>query len=397
MIRTAHRTSNIIESATLALEAEAKRLRAAGRPVISFAAGEPNFATPEHIVRAAAAACPEERLHHYGPTAGLPELRAAVAERAAASSGHRLESDSVLVTNGAKQAVHLALMALVDPGDDVLLPAPYWTTYPEAIRIAGARAVAVPADAATNFLVTVDQLEAARTPRTRLVVLCSPSNPTGGVYERKQLELIGEWALAHGVWVLSDEIYEHLVYDGAECFTPAAVVPELIDQTVVVNGVAKAYAMPGWRVGWLVGPPAAVSAATVLQSHTTSHVCHVAQAAAVAALRCGSAAIATMQSVFDRRRRRLVEALNALPGVNCPVPKGAFFAFPSVVELLGRRVGGQVVSTSAELAALLLERAEVAVVPGEAFGNPGHLRFSYALGDDDLAEGVARISRLLAS
>jgi aspartate aminotransferase len=394
--RISRRVAAIAESATLAIDAKAKALRAAGEDVIGFGAGEPDFPTPRHVVQAAAAACHQPRFHRYTPTAGLPELRAAVAAKTMRDSGLRVEASQVLVTNGGKHALYQAFATLLDPGDEVLLPAPYWVTYPEAISLAGGVPVVVPTDAAGGFRATVEQLEAATTARTKLLVFVSPSNPTGAVYPREELAAVGRWAAERGLWVVADEIYEHLVYGDASFHSMPVVVPELADRCVVVNGVAKTYAMTGWRVGWLVGPPDVVAAATNLQSHATSNVGNVAQAAALAAVAGDLQAVAEMRAAFDRRRRRIVELLRAIPGVTCVEPEGAFYAFPSVEGVLGRELRGRLPMTAMELADLILEEAKVAVVPGEAFGAPGHLRLSYALGDDDLVEGVTRIAKLLA-
>lgn len=394
--RVSARVGGIAESATLAVDARAKALKAAGRPVIGFGAGEPDFPTPEHVVEAAVAAARQPANHRYTPAAGLPALREAVAAKTLRDSGLEVEPSQVLVTNGGKQAVYTAFATLLDPGDEVILPAPYWTTYPEAVRLAGGVPVEVFAGEDAGYLVTVEQLEAARTPRTKVLLFCSPSNPTGAVYPREQVEAIGRWALEHGVWVVTDEIYEHLVYDGVEAPSMPVVVPELAGTCVVLNGVAKTYAMTGWRVGWMVGPADVVKAATNLQSHLTSNVANVSQRAAVAALESDLSAVAVMREAFDRRRRTMVSMLREVDGVVCPMPQGAFYAYPGVHGLLGREIRGRVPRTSAELAELVLAEAEVAVVPGEAFGPSGYLRLSYALGDDDLVEGVGRLQRLLS-
>ncbi|GGC09777.1 pyridoxal phosphate-dependent aminotransferase [Cellulomonas carbonis] len=394
--RVSTRVGSIAESATLAVDAKAKALKAAGRPVIGFGAGEPDFPTPDYVVEAAVAACSDPAMHRYTPAAGLPALREAIAAKTLRDSGYEVQPGQVLVTNGGKQAVYQAFATLVDPGDEVLLPAPYWTTYPEAVRLAGGVPVEVFAGADQGYLVTVEQLEAARTERTKVLLFCSPSNPTGAVYSPEQTTEIGRWALEHGVWVITDEIYEHLVYDDT-VFTPIVrAVPELADSTVVLNGVAKTYAMTGWRVGWLIGPADVVKAATNLQSHLSSNVANVSQRAALAAVSGDLAAVAQMRAAFDRRRRTMVDMLRTIDGVVCPTPQGAFYAYPSVEGVLGRTIRGRTPTTSAELATLILEEAEVAVVPGEAFGPSGYVRLSYALGDDDLVEGVGRIQRLLA-
>ena len=393
--RVSQRLASIAESATLAVDARAKALKAAGRPVIGFGAGEPDFATPQHIVDAAVAACLDPANHRYSPAAGLPALREAIAAATLRDSGYEISPGSTIVTNGGKQAVFQAFAALCDPGDEVILPAPYWTTYPEAIRLAGGVPVEVFAGAQADYLVSVEQLEAARTSRTKALLLCSPSNPTGAVYSAEQITAIGVWALEHGMWVITDEIYQHLVYDEA-VFTPILkVVPELANQTIVLNGVAKTYAMTGWRVGWMQGPADVIKAATNFQSHLTSNVSNVSQRAAIAALTGDLSAVYEMRTAFDRRRKAMVSALRSIDGVICPTPKGAFYAYPSVEGLLGKSIRGVVANTSAELAEIILAEAEVAVVPGEAFGPSGFLRLSYALGDDDLAEGVGRIAALL--
>ncbi|MDQ1699570.1 MAG: aspartate aminotransferase [Frankiaceae bacterium] len=399
--RVSQRIGAISESATLAVDAKAKALKAAGRDVIGFGAGEPDFPTPDPIVEAAIAACRDPKMHHYTPAGGLPELKEAIVAKTARDSSYQIGAGQVLVTNGGKQAVYQAFATLLDPGDEVLLPAPYWTTYPECIKLAGGVPVEVPTDETTGYLASVEALEAARTPRTKVLLFCSPSNPTGAVYPREQVEAIGRWAVEHGLWVLTDEIYEHLTYasvDGKRAVATSmpAVVPELADRCVVVNGVAKTYAMTGWRVGWLIGPADIVKAATNLQSHATSNVSNVAQAAALAALRGDLSAAAEMRTAFDRRRRTMVRMLADIPGVTCPEPLGAFYCFPSVKDVLGTTLRGVTPSTSAELAELVLDEAEVAVVPGEAFGAPGYFRLSYALGDDDLVEGVTRLAKLIA-
>ncbi|TDE00913.1 pyridoxal phosphate-dependent aminotransferase [Jiangella asiatica] len=393
--RVSARIGSITESATLAVDAKAKALKAAGRPVIGFGAGEPDFPTPDYIVEAAVAACRDPRNHRYTPAGGLPELREAIAAKTARDSGYQVQPAQVLVTNGGKQAVYQAFATILDPGDEVLLPTPYWTTYPESIGLAGGVPVEVLADETSGYRVTVEQLEAARTERTKVLLFVSPSNPTGAVYSPEAVRDVGRWAYENGIWVLTDEIYEHLVYGGATFSSIVTAVPELADTCVVVNGVAKTYAMTGWRVGWMVGPKDVVKAAANLQSHATSNVANVSQRAALAAVSGDLSAVATMRAAFDRRRQTIVSMLNEIDGVYCPEPEGAFYAYPSVKGVLGRTIAGRTPSTSAELAEIILDEAEVAVVPGEAFGPSGYLRLSYALGDDDLAEGVGRIQRLL--
>ncbi|MGA5762993.1 pyridoxal phosphate-dependent aminotransferase [Nonomuraea bangladeshensis] len=394
--RISARISAISESATLAVDAKAKAMKAAGRPVIGFGAGEPDFPTPGYIVEAAVEAARDPRFHKYTPAGGLPELKQAIAAKTRRDSGYSAEPSQVLVTNGGKQAVYEAFATLLDPGDEVLVVAPYWTTYPEAIKLAGGTQVDVVTDESTGYLASVEQLEAARTERTKALLFVSPSNPTGAVHTSEQTVEIGRWAAEHGLWVITDEIYEHLVYGGAEFTSIATAVPELGDRVVILNGVAKTYAMTGWRVGWLIGPADVVKAATNLQSHATSNVSNVSQMAALAAVSGDLSAVAEMRTAFDRRRQTMVRMLNDIPGVLCPEPKGAFYAYPSVKALVGKELRGRRPGTSAELAELILEEAEVAVVPGEAFGTPGYFRLSYALGDDDLVEGVSRLGKLLA-
>ena len=395
MERISRRVAAVAESATLAIDAKAKALKAAGEPVIGFGAGEPDFPTPEPIMEAAVAACRDPASHKYTPTAGLPELRSAIAAKTARDSGLAVEAAQVLVTNGGKQAIYNTFATLLDPGDEVLVPAPYWTTYPEAIALAGGVPVTVPTDERTGFRASVDALEAARTPRTKILLFVSPSNPTGAVYPREEIDAVGSWAAAHGLWVVTDEIYEHLVYGGRTHHSMPVVVPELTDRCVVVNGVAKTYAMTGWRVGWMIGPLDVIRAATNLQSHATSNVANVSQRAALAAVSGDLSAVARMREAFDRRRRRIHEMLNEIPGVSCVEPEGAFYAFPSFREVLGRPLRGRTPATTLELAEVILDEAKVAIVPGEAFGAPGYARLSYALGDLDLEEGVNRIGKLL--
>jgi len=394
--RISSRIAAIAESATLVVDAKAKALKAAGKPVIGFGAGEPDFPTPDYVVQAAITAAANPTNHRYTPTPGLPELREAIVAKTLRDSGYAITADQVLVTNGGKQAVYQSFATIINPGDEVILPAPYWTTYPECIKLAGGTAVEVFADETQNYLATVEQLEAARTPNTKALLFCSPSNPTGSVYSREQIEAIGRWALEHGIWVIADEIYEHLLYDGATAPSVPVVVPELADQTIILNGVAKTYAMTGWRVGWMIGPKDVIKAATNLQSHLSSNVSNVSQRAAIAALTSDLTAVHEMGVAFDRRRKLIVEMLNQIPGVFCPTPTGAFYVYPSVKGVLGKEIRGKRPQTSAELATLILEEAEVAAVPGEAFGPSGYLRFSYALGDADIVEGITRVQKLLS-
>jgi aspartate aminotransferase len=395
MRRISRKVAGITESATLAVDAKAKALKAAGEDVIGFGAGEPDFPTPAHIVEAAVAACRDERNHRYSPTSGLPELREGVAAKTARDSGFDCAPGDVLITNGGKQAVFNTFQTLLDPGDEVLLPAPYWTTYPEAITLAGGVPVELPTTEATGFRVSVEQLDAACTDRTKAMLFVSPSNPTGAVYPRDEVVAIGRWALDRGVWVVTDEIYEHLTYGGHGFTSMPAVVPDLADTCIVVNGVAKTYAMTGWRVGWMIGPRDVISAATNLQSHATSNVSNVAQRAAIAAVTGDLGAVAEMRAAFDRRGRRMHALLAKIDGVTCMEPQGAFYCFPSFAGVLGREIAGRRPADTLELCEVLLEEVKVAIVPGEAFGAPGYARMSFALGDDDIEEGVSRVAKVL--
>jgi aspartate/methionine/tyrosine aminotransferase len=394
--RLSRRVSEITESSTLAIDSKAKALKAAGENVIGFGAGEPDFPTPAHIVEAAAKACSDIINHHYTPAAGLPRLREAIATKTARDSGYEVDAGQVLVSNGGKHALFNAFLSVIDPGDEVILPAPYWVSYPEMIRLAGGRTVEVPTDESTGFRVTVAQLEAARTEKTKLLLFVSPSNPTGAVYPPHEVEAIGRWAVEHGIWVLTDEIYEHLTYGDATFSSMPVKVPELAETCIVVNGVAKTYAMTGWRVGWTIGPKDVIAAASSLQSHATSNVSNVAQVATLAAVSGDLEAVTMMREAFDRRRITMHKMLNEIPGVTCVEPEGAFYAFPSFQKLMGTTIQGRKVETTIDLADLILEKARVAIVPGDGFGAPGYARLSYALGDEDLIEGVRRIGDLLS-
>jgi aspartate/methionine/tyrosine aminotransferase len=394
--RVSRRIASITPSATLAVDAKAKALKAQGRPVIGFGTGQPDFPTPGHIVEAAVAAVRDPANHGYTAAPGLPELREAIAAKTLRDSGYAIEASQTLVTNGGKQAVYSAFATLLDPGDEVLLPAPYWTTYPESITLAGGIPVQVTADETTGYRVTAEQLEAARTERTKVLLFNSPSNPTGAVYTRDQIAEIGRWAYEHGIWIVTDEIYEHLVYNGAENHSLPVVVPELADQTLILNGVAKTYSMTGWRVGWIAGPKDVIKAAAAYQSHLCGNVANVSQRAALAAVTGPLDIVAEMRESFDGRRKTIVSMLSDVPGVLCPTPEGAFYAYPSVKALLGKEIRGERPADTVELADLILREAEVAVVPGEAFGTPGYFRFSYALTETDLVEGITRVANLLA-
>ena len=394
--RVSARLAAIAESATLAVDAKAKALKAKGENVIGFGAGEPDFPTPDYIVEAAVRAARDPKFHRYTPAAGLPELREAIAAKTKRDSGFSCEASQVLVTNGGKHAVFVAFAALCDPGDEVIVPAPYWTTYPEAIALSGGVPVVVDTTEETEFKVTVEQLEAARTPRTKVLLFVSPDNPSGAVYSPEETIAIGKWAVEHGIWVVTDEIYEHLTYGGHAFSSMPTLVPELADRCVIVNGVAKTYAMTGWRVGWMIGPKDVMAAAINFQSHTTSNVSNVAQVAALEAVRGDLSAVAMMRESFARRGALMHRLLAAIPGVTCMEPQGAFYCFPNVTGLLGRNLSGSSSATTLQLADVVLEQAKVAFVPGEAFGAPGFARFSFALGDDDITEGMARLAAFVA-
>ena len=394
--RLSTRVLEVAESPTLAIDAKAKALKLAGENVIGFGAGEPDFATPEHIVAGAVEASRHSLYHHYTPTAGLPELRAAVARKTQRDSGFDVDPSQVLICNGGKHALFNAFATIVEEGDEVLLPAPYWVSYPELIELAGGMTVVLPSNEATEFRVTVEQLEAARTPATKALLFVSPSNPTGAVYPPNEVEAIGRWAVEHGIWVITDEIYEHLVYGDNVFSSMPVLVPELADRCIVVNGVAKTYAMTGWRVGWMIGPTDAIAAATSLQSHTTSNVSNVPQAAALVAVSGDLHAAEEMREAFDRRRRTMHKLLNEIPGVTCVEPGGAFYCFPSFNDYMGAEVAGRRVESTNDLASVILDEARVAIVPGEGFGAPGYARLSYALGDEDLVEGLNRIADVLS-
>tara|TARA_B100001250_G_scaffold17568_1_gene15262 strand:- start:11106 stop:12302 length:1197 start_codon:yes stop_codon:yes gene_type:complete len=395
--RVSSAVGQIAESATLAVDSKAKALKAQGENVIGFGAGEPDFATPPHIVEAAVQACGDTKHHRYSPAGGLPELKKALAEKTIRDSGLELDPGQFLVTNGGKQAVFNTMMSLIDPGDEVILPAPYWTTYPESIRMFGGVPVEVLAGSDQGFRVTVEQLEDARSTRTKALIFVSPSNPTGAVYSKEEIEAIGQWAADNGIWVITDEIYEHLVYGETKHHSIPVLVPEILDRCVVLNGVAKTYAMTGWRVGWMAGPPDVIKAASNMQSHATSNVCNIAQVAATAALSGGLEDVATMRQAFDERRVTIHRMLNDIEGVECLEPEGAFYAFPSLTGLMGRDIAGRKIATTLDLATVVLEEAKVAFVPGEAFGAPGYARFSFALGIEDLVEGIGRIGELVAN
>lgn len=394
--RISKRIAAIAESATLKVDAKAKALQAEGRPVISYAAGEPDFPTPAHIVEAAAKAVLDPKNHRYTPAVGLPELREAIAQKTLRDSGTSVTANQVVVTNGGKQAVYQAFAVLLDQGDEVLLPSPYWTTYPEAIALAGGKTVEVFAGSDQDYKVTVEQLEKAKTSRTKVLLMCSPSNPTGSVYSKEEMSAIGNWAHQNDLWVITDEIYQNLVYDGVKAYSITEVVPDLIDRTILVNGVAKSYAMTGWRLGWMTGPADAMKAAANLQSHLTSNVNNIAQKAALTALTGPQDEVQNMLQAFDRRRKLAVSELGKIENWLAPMPEGAFYVYSDVRGLLGKTWNGKQINTSLELCDFILEQVEVALVPGEAFGPSGYVRMSYALGDEPILEGIQRLQKLFS-
>ena len=395
--RLSQRVGAIAESATMAVDKKAKSLKAAGEPVIGFGAGEPDFPTPEHIVKAAVEACENPASHKYTPAGGLPALKEALVIKTERDSKWRPDPSQILITNGGKHAVYNSCAVLLNPGDEVILPAPYWTTYPESIALAGGKTVPVMTDISNEFRVTVEQLEAVKTNRTKALMFVSPSNPTGAVYPREEMEAIGKWCLENNVWVIADEIYEHLTYNGHEHHSIRSLIPELADTCLIVNGVAKTYAMTGWRVGWMLGPEDAIKTATNLQSHATSNVANVSQQAALAAVAGDLSAVQEMRSAFDRRRQTMTQMLKQIEGIKVIPPQGAFYAYPDLTAFLGKDINGEVAQTTSELAGIILDQAQVAIVPGEAFGTPGYARLSFALGDEDLKEGIERIADLLSS
>ncbi len=393
--RISRLVANIEPSATLAVDAKGKALKAQGEPVVSFGAGEPDFPTPSIIVQAAIEAAKDPKYHKYTPVAGLDELRAALAEKTSKTTNYKVESSQVLVTNGGKQALYNSCLSLLNPGDEVLLPTPYWSTYPEAIKLASGIPVEVPTKFENNFHVTAEDLQSKLTKNTKMIILTSPNNPTGAVLKKEELIQIGEFAVKNNLWIITDEIYEFLVYDTAQQFSIVSLVPELKDTCLIINGVAKTYAMTGWRVGWIVGPKDVINAAINLQSQTTSNVNNIAQMATLGALRSSDEDFKTMKSAFEKRRQLIYSLLTSIEGIDCNLPEGAFYAYPSFKNFIGRSIGSTKINNTLDLAELILDKAKVAFVPGEAFGTPGYGRFSYALSQDDITEGINRIHKLL--
>ena len=389
MKRVSQRLSRLPGSATLAISNRARELRAEGREVISFAAGEPDFATPEHIVAAATRAAHDPANHKYSSNQGLAPFREAIVEYTATYSDVQVDPSEIVVTNGAKQAIFQSFAALLDPGDEVLLPAPYWVTYPAGIELAGGVPVAVPTSAESEFKVTVEDLDAARTERTQALIFVSPSNPTGAVYSVSEALAIGEWAKEHAIWVIADEIYQRLFYSGDVAPSLVGLTPGF-ENWILINGVAKSYAMTGWRVGWMIGPGDVIAAAARHQSHATSNVANIPQIAAMAALTGNQDRVVEMREAFDQRRKLMYSLVSAIPSVTCVEPEGAFYVFPDFSGVLSDRY-----STTADLAEAAIDQAGVALVPGESFGAPGFLRLSYALGEEEIQRGVAQIVDLI--
>jgi len=373
-----------------------RELGSLGVDVVHLGSGQPDFPTPDHIVQAAAAACYDPENHRYSATAGLSELRTAIASLASARTGRAVDPAQVVVTNGTKQGLAHVFQTLVNPGDDVLLPQPAWVTYPDLIRLAGGTPIPVVGDAKDGFRATTQLLDAATTPHTSMLVLNNPVNPTGTVYSEEELRSIGEWALQRDVWVVTDEIYSNLVYAPHTFHSLVGTVPELTAQCLTLDGVSKSFAMTGWRVGWIIAPLAIARVISDLQSQVCGNVDNVAQRAATAALLGPQDRLAAMVSEFDRRRTMLFERLQSLPDVICTEPQGAFYAFPDLRRRMQREILGTMVSSTLELAGLLLDRAQVAVIPGEAFGLPGYLRISFASDYDRIAEGLQRLAHALA-
>ncbi len=393
--RISERIAKVSPSATLAIDAKAKKMKEDGIDMVLFGAGEPDFPTPAHIVEAAVEACRNTANHRYTPTPGLADLREAIVAKTKRDSNYDISVPQVLVTNGGKHAIANSFAVLLDPGDEVLLPAPYWTTYPESIALAGGVPKIIPTGADTGFKVTAEMLEAAATEETKVLLMVSPSNPTGAVYTREELLEIGQLALERGWWVVTDEIYEHLIYDDLERVSLPVLVEGLQDRCIIVNGVAKTYAMTGWRVGWMIGPKDVISAAGNLQSHETSNVANVSQRAAIAALRGSLDDVVLMREAFDRRRKLIVKMLNDINHVECLMPQGAFYAFPSLEAFFSSNLAGRTPSSTLDIADIVLEEAKVAFVPGEAFGAPGYARFSYATSDEEIIKGIERLGNLL--
>lgn len=395
-MKLAQRIGNITPSRTLAIDTRARELASKGVDVVNFGVGEPDFDTPEHIKEAAITAL-RQGFTKYTDTSGIRELKEAIRNKLLRDNGLEYGLNQIIVTVGGKQALYNAFMALCQEGDEVLIPTPYWVSYPEQVKLAGATPVYLTTDEKTGFKVTPPQLEGAITPRTKVFLLNSPSNPSGAVYTREELEGLAEVCVKHGLYVISDEIYEKLVYDGQKHISIASLGPEIKRLTVVINGMSKAYAMTGWRMGYAAAEPEIIKAMTAVQGHSTSNPTSIVQKASVAALEGPQEPVFKMVAEYNKRRDYVVERLNRLRGFLTPVPPGAFYVFPNVAELFGQKVGNTVIRDGDHLAEVLLNEAGVAVVPGSAFGAPANLRFSYATSMERIKEGLDRLERLLNS
>ena len=378
-------------SGTMAISNKSRELKSQGKPVIGFGAGEPDFPSPDYVVDAAIKAAADPKNHKYSPAAGLESLRQIIAKTTKDYSGFEINSDNVIVSNGGKQSILTAFLSILDPGDEVIIPAPYWTTYPEAVKIAGGTPVFIETEKSNNFKVTVEQLEKSKSKNTKMLVWCSPSNPTGVVYSKEEAEEIYEWIFKNDLWILSDELYEHLVYEEETSPSPAIYDPEL-KNTIIVNGVSKSYSMTGWRVGWLIGNKSVIGLGKKIQSQATSNVSNVSQLAAEAALLNGLEVTNEMKIAFNRRRLFATEKINSIPNLNVVDSTGAFYLFVDVSHYCSGKNG---LNTSEEFCDWLLENYFIAFVPGEVFGTPGFMRLSYALSDEDLDSGLSRLSEAI--
>jgi aspartate aminotransferase len=392
----ARRLGTIEESATVAITDRARSLRAQGRDVLSFSVGEPDFEPPEHVKEAATRAIRDGRATRYTAARGIPELREAIAaDSARRRGGVRHTIDEIVVSVGGKHALFNLALSLYEPGDEVIIPAPYWVSYPDQVRLAGAEPVIVATTAASGLRLTPEALSAAITPRTKALLLCSPSNPTGSAYSAAELRALADVMAPHGFWIVVDEIYARLVYGGFEQRSLLEVAPELRDRIVVIDGVSKSFAMTGYRIGWMLCPAHVARACEKIQAQATTNAAAVSQWAAEAALRGGDEPVERMCRAFEARRDRVLEQLRGIEGLRCPTPEGAFYVFPDVRAFFGRYAGGRVVSDDVALCEYLLDEAGCALVPGAAFGAPGHVRMSYAASTESLDEGLARIRAAL--
>jgi aspartate aminotransferase len=395
--KLADRLNAIAPSATLAMAAKAARLRAEGHKVYHFSVGEPDFATPDHVLLAGKNAL-DAGATHYTAVSGTPELKAAVCAAVERDRGWRPEPSQVVVSCGAKHALFNLALALFEPGDEVIIPAPYWVSYPEQVRLVGATPAIAPTTESNGFRLTPEGLEAALTPRTKAIILCTPSNPTGAAYSQAHLEPLLDILRRHDCWIIIDEIYADLTYDGFQHASVPAFASDLRDRLVIVDGASKSYAMTGWRIGWSIAPPELSKALDVIQGQSTTNAAAVSQAAAAAALVGKRDDLEAMRATFEKRRVRMVEGLRSIPGVRCRMPEGAFYAFADVTGLYGMRWGDRELRSDGDIAAWLMEEAHAATVPGTPFGAPGYIRFSYACSEADIDEGLGAIrSRVRAA